>query len=982
MSDPTIQANEFSAFFEAVHGVVPFAWQVRLAREICERGRFPDEISLPTAFGKTALIDMAVFFLASDLASGRKRRAPLRIAWVIDRRIVVDEAYKRAVQIARKLGGAKPGGILARMRDALRTQALEVPLVAQRLRGGLPREGDWARSPAQPTVLVSTVDQVGSRLLFRGYGISEGMRPIHAGLLGNDTLIVVDEAHLSGPFCKTLDGIAQQRVRNGAQSERWHIARVSATNIPNADAEWRFQADQDVDFSDELLERRYRAPKTISLVKRRLEADSEEHAQAIAAELLGLAMKTWTTPPRLLAVVNRVATARRVFEAVRDQYPDALLVMGRNRDIEKDRIANLLSQRFAASLDRAVLDAPQFVVATQAIEAGADLDFDGLVTEIASADALIQRLGRLNRLGRCPDAKGVVFATDEQLSTRYDDAIYGRTLRPTWDWLSVWAERSVLDLSPASIADHQPGDECYLRLDDKTVPPLLSSYVNDLVISRYPPARSRDVSLYLRGHQQDLDVSIVFRADLPRRDGRLDRDGVTELLAIVPPRPSEALDVPISAAAAWVNGRREVPVADVESAEAGADAPAEPSSGIAGSKRVDSILEWRDGQAHDVNGRLRPGMLLIADAELGSCDPFGWDPRSKSPVRDVGTDAAVPYAGSAFALRLHPALTPAAWPQVKEITDAWGEEDAAARILSMAPEDLGISDGVRRALDRVKSKLELWPAAEDRAVYGGVILRARRGIVIEREDTDDSDLDSDDIIGRGISATEDDLLSAAPSPTTEGPLALTQHLADVRAEAAKFCEQDIGLSREESEDVCLAAYLHDLGKADPRFQLYLVGFSSRIAAKSGKARSKRDDRAARRASGLPDGFRHEALSVRIAAQHPSFADAHDPDLVLYLIGTHHGYGREAFFFADAGDREEKMLHGFSPHEAENLRLPASPGPQSPEYRSPSDLDWSTLCRRLLDKYGAWRLALLEATLRLADHRASEKPGASLTEGAR
>src|SRR5690606_18713723 len=169
---------EFEPFVREMTGWAPFPWQTRLAQTVLGDG-WPDMLDLPTGTGKTTTLLVALFALAVD-----PTRFHRRIALVVDRRIIVDqvEAY------ARKLADGLRGGDLPtcrRVAEALLACMAdpdpEHPVRVVHLRGGIPRDDAWIGAPDQPTLIASTVDQVGSRLLFRGYGVSEGMRPVHAG---------------------------------------------------------------------------------------------------------------------------------------------------------------------------------------------------------------------------------------------------------------------------------------------------------------------------------------------------------------------------------------------------------------------------------------------------------------------------------------------------------------------------------------------------------------------------------------------------------------------------------------------------------------------------------------------------------------------------------------------------------------------------------------------------------------------------------
>lgn len=189
-----VQAAAFKDHFRALTGHVPFRWQVRLFKRMCQ-GDVPVALDLPTGLGKTSV--MAIWLLALAAGAG----VPRKLVYVVDRRVVVDQATEVATQLRANL----PPDLA----DVLGLDDRALPIST--LRGAFADNRDWLVDPSKPAVVVGTVDMIGSRLLFEGYGVSRRIRPYQAGILGIDTLLVLDEAHLCAPFEALLKRVADRR---------------------------------------------------------------------------------------------------------------------------------------------------------------------------------------------------------------------------------------------------------------------------------------------------------------------------------------------------------------------------------------------------------------------------------------------------------------------------------------------------------------------------------------------------------------------------------------------------------------------------------------------------------------------------------------------------------------------------------------------------------------------------------------------------
>lgn len=973
-----LQPGGFPKWFQALNQTAPFPWQTRLFRMLCpedwDQGRWPRSIGLPTASGKTSLVDLAVLALACGSKCARRR-----IVFVVDRRIVVDEAARRAEHIAVALRAAVKDGSSPLHEVAQRLVETggdpDEPLLVARLRGGIQFDDAWARNPAQPAVILSTVDQAGSRLLFRAYGpCSPKSWPILAGLMGVDTLFVIDEAHCVRPFCETLEAI-QSRWQFFAEERvlpEISVVELSAT----LGGEPEFTLEQD-ELACPVLAKRLNTPKPVNLISVPAEGEDRLPLEKRCVE----EAEEWFKHHKagvLAIVVNRVESARRIFGALPLPEGQKLLLTGRARSWERDALIRSWLPQLQSG--RGAVTKQYAVVATQCVEVGADFDFDYLISEAASLDALRQRFGRLDRLGQrhqrlgISDVKepaGCLIALESQVEldgqerVKSPDPVYGSSLAMTWKVLKQAGDSSGrVDFSHSGLEPLLGGIEDLDALLQPTRSsfPVLPAYFDLLAQTSPPPEPDVEISAFLHGTTSpSADVMVVWRAGLDPERPELWGD----LVSIQPPLPGEACAVPVWEARGWLEGPEAIPEKAHDLEEPG-DEESEQSGSAQKERRL--ALAWR-GPEDSVLRRpeeIRPGDLLVVPSQFGGCTRYGWDPSSKEEVLDIGDAVAVE-------LGRRPVLRIATLTQYAKRLANPDPITALAETMARIPGDEALEPAEQAGL--VKEALEqLREAAGSESTLNWVRRLADSLLKDPRIELEIWDSDGEPrlvaVVGSRGAMEERQSAGDTLQFRRTAPVKLGDHLKGVEQTVSEFVER-LGLGPVLRESLMAAARLHDLGKWDPRFQAWLRGIAvfaptgpDEILAKSA-AISPRNVAAIRRGRALasyPDGARHEALSVALAGRVlPEIADTVDVDLVLHLIASHHGHARP-WFPVPATVESFPLQVDLGGHKLEvDVDYPAL---QTDE--ECVDRFW-----RLVRRYGWWGLAYLEAILRLADQRRSE-----------
>ena len=907
----------FTEFYRAINRRDPFPWQARLADCVARKERWPTEIGVPTGLGKTACLDIAVWWLASQAdRAPALRTAPARIWWVVNRRLLVDSTAEHARKVAGALRNPESTRLDATGRHVIecvaeRLRSLWVdpaapPLDVIILRGGIASR--TPTDPARPTVVLCTLPMYGSRLLFRGYGSS---RPsVDAAMAGTDSLVLLDEAHLAGHLRKLIPALAacDPAARDVLGAKRSRPTVVSLTATGNAAQSDRFDLDDD-DEAHPDVRQRLDAPKPLSV-----NVVNGESGRRLVEATVALVQKA-PAPAAFLVFSNSPKTARETFERLCKGLPEAevLLLTGLMREREAARIrARILDPEHGMTTARPPDTRRRhhlIVVATQTLEVGADIDAEYLVTEGCGVRALTQRLGRLNRLGHFPHARATYVHVPPSRSrggksTGTEEGtwpVYGREPAAVLERLlnsRAAGDGGTVDLSPRSVASvlGPPLD------DPGRAPAVLPGLLWEWTKTTARPEGEAPVEPYFSGITAPrLSVALLWRAHVPAPGRRLWPRGTDR----------EAIDVPLGEA-------RKIP----EDATMRRLAP----DGVT----VEEVSA----------GDLRPGDRIVVASDAGHMDRFGWNPAASDPVADASlANLGLPLDTDAL----------------KRLCGAQlgGLIDTA---LGIADDDRDVDEAERsEAVSDILATLRDTPAPSgwEEADWTGFVGRLRPRVLEPRNE----------VPRLPVERPADEALSDEFDELSLGPVAveLDQHGRAVGRRARAAAVQ-IGLPGDLLEVVERAATLHDIGKADARFQRWLDPRreSGPLLAKS-KARRHRWE-AMRVSSGWPRGGRHEDLSARLVrawlVQTPHWGNPLQRDLLVHLVISHHGKGRP--LVPPAADGTTGSVSGI----VEDVSVTADADLAVVDWEQPGRF------RRLQMQLGPWGLALLEAIVIRSDHAVS------------
>jgi CRISPR-associated endonuclease/helicase Cas3 len=813
------------------------------------------------------------------------------------------------------------------------------------LRGQFVDNREWLDNPSVPAIIVGTVDMIGSRLLFEGYGVSRKMRPYHAGLLGVDTLFVLDEAHLVPPFEHLLRAIVTDSAfRPRDQCAMRDIPPIkllslSATRLArNTNNSVVFKLTRD-DFKHPVASKRLNAKKWIRFDRLQAGQKLEETAATHAWTLTGNGSK----PVRVLiysdsrevvqnikGIIEQLAKGKKNAGSCSVSIETELFV-GARRVFERDQARERLKSLGFIAGGNVEITHPVFLFATSAGEVGVDLDADHMICDLVTWERMVQRLGRVNRRGD-GEANIVVIVEQEPKPDKKQQAALAKRARgakldetetkriQTFEKLmDEWKSRQTLiqrlpenshgsyDASPMALnqLNNRSLTDPTLReiLCKATTPEPLRPEITRALVDAWAMTSLEkhtgrpEIQPWLRGWiEEEPMTAVVWRKYLPVRTTGPEPSAseIKSFFEAAPPHMSELLETETIRVVEWLAACAKRLRKQLSDEQSSTNLPVlrdedvmafvlDPDGNLRTRYELRKLANFNDKNfKEEIRGILK-GATLVVDARFGGL---------KDGLLDAGESTEPRTADDG-----HPWL---------------GEGVVGFRVRN-------VDASVNIPCDKNWQERYRFPCemSEDGEVT--------RWLLIEK--------------WREVAATEDDRSTGKPQLLDEHQARAGKH--------ARLLAQAIGLREELKNALVLAACLHDEGKRASRWQRSFHAPNNGVYAKTQGPIDYR----------LLDGYRHELGSLLRVEDNDDIRRLPDNlrDLVLHLITVHHGFGRPLIGISGCEDKPPSLLK----NKATEIAIRFA---------------------RLHECWGPWGLAWLESLVRAADQQASREDNAGVAAG--
>lgn len=401
---------EFSKSFEALTDHPPFPWQERLYQRFMDDD-FPETCLIPTGLGKTSIIAIWLIALAN------KPTLPRRLVYVVNRRTVVDQTSFEVEKIRDNLSRCPQLEAIFREMCALdleKEDGNSIPLAISTLRGQYADNQQWSQDPARPAVICGTVDMIGSRLLFSGYRCGFKSKPMQAGFLGQNALLVHDEAHLEPAFQQLIEEICKEQKRCN-EARPLQVMALSATVRKNDEKVFKLT---NADRKNAIVKQRITATKTLHL------HPEDNEKKKLVDTMTALALNYQETGKSILIFARSVETVEKISQniekelrkrKIKDSQNFVATLTGTMRGLERNRLIETgIFKRFRPDMkNENLIDGTVYLICTSAGEVGVNISADHMICDLTSYDSMAQRLGRVNRFGQCEETHvNVVHPTE------------------------------------------------------------------------------------------------------------------------------------------------------------------------------------------------------------------------------------------------------------------------------------------------------------------------------------------------------------------------------------------------------------------------------------------------------------------------------------------------------------------------------------------------------------------------------------------